>query len=195
MNRVRATLELWRYVARHRAIKTALGALALLALVNLGALSAWWPAAREHRDIVARIEAQRRATVEAMQAADVARAFRAASKAAEILEQKLNAAGGQSDLVKGFERIAAKRNVRIIATAYEEAKPQGAYSPLYLDVGLQASYASLREFLADIHALPVWIEIQELNLESTRERPGLIKANLRLLTYRQAAKREVARAP
>ena len=195
MNYVRPFLENWRYAARHPAVKAALTSLAFLVIMAGVAFGYWWPAHREQRDLIAQIETQRRATVDALQAVEVARAYQAAKSTAGTLEQKLNAAGGQADLVKSIERIAAQRGVRIVSQAYEEAKAKGQYSPLYLDIGLQANYSSLREFLADLHTLPVWIEVQEMNLERSREHAGLIKAGLRLLTYRQAASRNVALAP
>jgi Tfp pilus assembly protein PilO len=195
MNRLRPLLENWRYAARHPVIKTVLASLSLLVIMAGVAFGYWWPAEREHRSLMAQIDTQRRAAVEALQAAEIARAYRTARSAIEVLEQKLNASGGQADLVKSIERIAAKRRVRIVSQAYEEAKAKGEYSPLYLDIGLQADYSSLREFLADLHTLPVWIEVQEMNLQRSREHAGLIKAGLRLLTYRKAANRKVALAP
>lgn len=195
MNRLRPLLENWRYATRHPVVKTALASLMLL-LIMVGIASAyWWPADREHRSLMARIDTLRRAAVEAMQAADVARAYRAVQSAVEVQEQKLNTPGGQADLVKSIERIAVKRRVRIVSQAYEEAKVKGDFAALYLDIGLQADYPSLREFLADLHTLPVWIEVQEMNLERSREHSGLIKASLRLLTYRRATNRNLALAP
>ena len=195
MNHTRPLLEGWRYTACHPWIKAALASLSLLLIMAGVAFGYWWPAEREHRSLMAQIETQRRVTVDALQAAEIARAYRTARSAAEVLERKLNASGGQADLVKSIERIAAKRRVRIVSQTYEEAKAKGEYSPLFLDIGLQANYSSLREFLADLHTLPVWIEVQEMNLERSREQAGLIKAGLRLLTYRKTANRKVALAP
>lgn len=195
MNRLRPLLENWRYAARHSVIKAALASLAFLVIMAGVAFGYWWPAEREHRSLMAQIETQRRVTVDALQAAEIARAYRTARSAAEVLERKLNASGGQADLVKSIERIAAQRRVRIISQAYEEAKAKGEYSPLYLDIGLQADYSSLREFLADLSTLPVWVEVQEMNLQRLREHTGLIKAGLRLLTYRKASNRSMAQAP
>ena len=190
MNRLRSLLENLRYAARHPLIKvTATGLLLLLMAVVLE-LGYWWPAYREHRTLIAQIETQRRAAVDALHAADVARAYRTAKSAAGVLEQKLNASSGQSDLVKSIERLAAKRHVRITSQAYEEGKAKSEYLPLYLDIGLQANYVSLREFLVDIHTLPMWVEVQEMAFERSREHSGLIKATLRLLTYRKAANRK-----
>lgn len=195
MNRLRPLLENWRYAARHPAVKTALASLSLLLIVAGVAFGYWWPADREYRSLMAQLDTQRRAAVEALQAADMARAYHTARSAADVMEQKLNAPGGQADLVKSIERIAAKRRVRIVSQAYEEAKAKGEYLPLYLDIGMQANYSSLREFLADLHTLPVWVEIQEMNLERSREHYGSIKASVRLLTYRKTANRNLTQAP
>lgn len=195
MNRLQPLLENWRYAARHPAVKAALASLSLLLIMAGIAFGYWWPAEREHRSLMAQIDTQRRAAVETLQAADVARAYRTARSAADVLEQKLNASGGQADLVKSIERIAAKRRVRIVSQAYEEAKAKGDFAALYLDIGLQADYPSLCEFLADLHTMHVWVEVQEMNLERSREHSGLIKAGLRLLTYRRATNRNLALAP
>lgn len=195
MNRLRPLLESWRYAARHPAVRAALASLSLLLIMVGIAFGYWWPADREHRSLMAQTDTQRRAAVETLQAADVARAYRTARSATEVLEQKLNTPGGQADLVKSIERIAAKRRVRIVSQAYEEAKAKGEYLPLYLDIGLQANYSSLREFLMDLHTLPVWVEVQEMNLERSREHAGSIKAGVRLLTYRKTANRNVVQTP
>lgn len=195
MNCLRPFLENWRYATRHSAIKAALVSLALLLIVTGVTFGYWWPADRERRTLMAQIDMQRRAAVEALQASDMERAYRSARSTVEVLEQKLNASGGQADLVKSIERIAAKRRVRIVSQAYEDAKAKSDFVALYLDIGLQADYPSLREFLADLHTLPVWVEVQEMNLERSREHIGLIKAGLRLLTYRKATNRKVALAP
>ncbi len=194
MNRLQPLLKSWRYAARHRSIRAALASLLFLLLATAIALGFWWPAQRERQALITDIETQRKAAIDAMHAADVARAYRNAKLAADLLEQKLNAVGGQADLVKSIERVAAKCHVRIVSQAYEEGKLKNTYPPLYLDIGLQANYSALREFLMDLGGLPVWVEIQEINLERSREHPGLIKASLRLLTYRKASNR-VASAP
>lgn len=195
MNRLRPVFESWRYAARHPMNKAALASLLLLLIATGVAFGSWWPAYRERQALIAQIETQRRAAVDALHAADVARAYRAARSNADALAQKLNTSGGQADMVKSLERLAAKCHVRIVSQAYEEGKAKNEYLPLYLDTGLQASYPSLREFLAELSTLPVWVEVQDMNLARAREQPGLIKANLRLLTYRKAANRKVVLEP
>ncbi len=195
MNRIQPLLQDLRYAARHPWIRAGLASLALLLLGLAVGVGYGWPAYRERQALIGQIETQRRAAVEALHTADVARVYRIAKLATGALEQKLNAATGQADMVKHLERLAVQRRVRIVSQAYEEGKTKSEYAPLYLDIGLQANYASLREFLADIHTLPAWVEVQEMNLERSREHPGLIKASLRLLTYRKAANRRLALAP
>ena len=190
MSRIRQRLESWCYAARHPLVKTATVGILLL-LITVGVeLGYWWPANHEQRTLITRIETQRRATVDALHAGDVTRVYRAAKSAVGVLDQKLNASGGQSDLVKSLEKLAVTRHVKILSQAYEEGKAKSEHLPLYLDISLQASYVSLREFLVDIHTLSFWVEAQEMVIERSREHPGLIKANLRLLTYRKAASRK-----
>lgn len=194
MNHLRPLLEHSRYAARHPAIKVALAGLLILLVVSGIAFGYWWPAHREQQTLVAQIETQRRVAVEAMQAGEIARAYHSAKSAAEALERKLNASTGQADLVKSIERLAARRGVRIVSQAFEEAKTKNEHSPLFLDIGLQANYSSLRGFLSDLHGLPVWVEVQEVSLERSRD-SGTIKAGLRLLTYRRVPNRTLALAP
>ncbi len=195
MNRIQSLFQDLRYAGRHPWIKAGLASFALLLMGVVVSIGYGWPAYRERQALIGQIDTQRRAAVDALHTADVMRVYHAAKVAAGALEQKLNAASGQADMVKSLERIATKHHVRIVSQAYEEGKIKNEYSPLYLDISLQANYASLREFLADIHTLPVWVEVQEMNLERSREHPGLIKASLRLLTYRKATNRRLALAP
>ncbi len=195
MSRLRTLLEASRYAVRHPAIKAALASFLLLILAAGVAFGYWWPANRQHSILMAAIDSQRRTAVEVMQAAHVTHAYRSAQSDVELLEWKLDAAGGQSDLVKSIERIAAKRGVRIVSQSYEEARPKGDYAVLILDIGLRVTYPALREFLADVDTLPVWIEVQEMNLERARDQDGLLKAGLRLLTYRKSVQRTLAPSP
>lgn len=189
MSRFQSWFADLRYAARHPWAKAALVCLLISLVFNGAVLAYWWPAHREHQTLTTRVDSQRRAIVDARRATDIARAYEAARSNVSLLEQKLNVSGGQADLVTSLGRLATKRHVRIASQAYEEGKVKNEYLPLYLNIGLQADYSSLREFLADLFTLPVWVEIQEMNLEQTREHPGLIKASLRLLTYRKIVNR------
>lgn len=191
MSQVPTWLENGRYVLRHPFIRTALIGLAFLLLTTGIAFAYWWPGYRQYQSLVTQIETQRRAAVDALHAADLARAYREAQLAANALEKKLNASGGQADLVKNIEKLVSKHHVKIISQSYEEAKAKGVYLPLFLELSLQASYPSLREFLAELRSLPVWVEIQETSFERARDHAGVLKARIRLLTYRRAANHNV----
>jgi len=189
MSRLRLLFAGLRYALKHPWARTAQVFLLILLVLNGAVLSYWWPAHREHQMLTARIDSQRRAMVEARRATDIAHAYAVARSSVSLLEQKLDVSGGQADLVTSLGKLATKRHVRIASQAYEEGKAKNEYLPLYLTIGLQADYLSLREFLADLNSLPAWVEIQEMNLEQAREHPGLLKASLRLLTYRKIANR------
>ena len=195
MNRLRSGYANGRYAVHHPVIRAALASQLLLLIVTAVALAYWWPAYREHQSLVTRIETQRRRAIDSLHTMDVARAYRAASANADALTRKLHASGGQADLVKSLEQLAARCHVRIVSQAYEEGKGKSEFLPLYLDTGLQADYPALRAFLARLSTLSVWVEVQEMTLERAREQPGVIKAHLRLLTYRKAATRKVTTDP
>ncbi|MDH5204649.1 MAG: hypothetical protein OEW36_03225, partial [Hylemonella sp.] len=58
--------------------------------------------------------------------------------------------------------------------------------PLYLELGLLGDYAALRRFTGDLASLPMWLEIVEERLELAGQGNRQVKAQLRLLTYRNA---------
>lgn len=146
----------------------------------------WWPRATERQLLNESVAQARRALTRAMQANDLIAAYRTASRATQTVETKLQLSIKQAQLVQSLARLVARHGVRIVSESYEEGKRQGDYMPLFLQVTLEGRYAGVRGFLSDVHALPLWVEVQDVRLERMRESAGSLKAQLRLRAVRRA---------
>ncbi len=179
----------WRHLfffARHPLVKLAAAACAcafvVMAAVGLGY---WWPAERSYSALSRETEIKRRAAIDSLRAADISRAYASSAKQIEVLERKLNIAAAQTDLIKYLSALAARQNIKIVSEVYEEGQAQNGYAPLYLDLNLQGPYSSLRRFLSGLESLPTWTYVHEGTLGGAQEGAGVLKAHLRLVTYRR----------
>lgn len=159
----------------------------LLAAFLVVALAYWWPKARAEEALSARIEETRRALADAMQASDMLSAYARATRAAEVVEKKLQASVKQAQLVESLAALARRHSVRIVSESYEEGRRQADYVPLFLQVALEGRYASIRGFVREVYALPLWVEVEDARLERLREPAGLVKAQLRLRIVRRGS--------
>lgn len=167
---------------RHGAVSILIAAVICL-LIGL----AWWgPAKFQHAQLSKKIDLKHLATVEAMRSYQVASAHREASQVLDKFEKKLDARTGQADLIRGIARLSAKRGVRVTSQSFDEGREQSGDTALYLELGLLGDYVSLRKLMSDFAALPIWIEVMEARLERSDEGGRLVKAQLRLLTFRMA---------
>ena len=173
------------YALRHPVVRT--GGIIFMVSLALAAVAAawyWLPARNEADALRQRIDAKRKHRVETMYRIELTRAYSAAEREIGSLEMKLDSQAVQLNLVNHLNQLAHKYNVKIQSESYEEGKIQDGYAPLYHELSLLGSYASIRAFLAGIHGLPTFSVIQEAVLSGTRETHG-IKAHLRLVTYRR----------
>lgn len=187
MTGIREFIEAVRYSAGFPPARAGLIAvLGASAMVAVLAVVFWWPVAREHGNLIDDVQRARRATVEAQQTAELIRAYRRAVDTVTTIERKLDTPLRQAKLVESLGQLARKRGVRVLSESYEEGKPQNGYLPLALDLSLQGNYASVHGFLAEIHNLPAWVEVQEARFEGIREAGGrLVRAQIRLVAYRK----------
>ena len=81
-------------------------------------------------------------------------------------------------------RLAAQRGMRVVSQSFDEGRAQQGDGALYLNLGLTGNYPSLRLLLADFSGLPVWLEVVEAHIERVGDGGRLVRAQLRLLTYR-----------
>lgn len=175
-----------RYSARCNAVRHGMYALLAAAIACLALILTWWgPAKREHTQLLRNIDATRLAMVDAVRSDQVARAQREALPALALLEKKLDVRTGQADLIRGIARLASRRGVRVTSQSFDEGKAQRGDAPLYLELGLLGSYASLRQLMGDLATLPMWIEVVEARFERAGEGGAQVRAQMRLLTYRE----------
>ena len=172
-----------RYCLRHPWARSGLAAFALAGVFLVGVAALWWPAQREEQALEREIAAKRRALARAQQSEELARVFERTQKEVVLLEGKLRHGATQAQLVQGFARLARRHGVRIVGETYEEGR--GAGRQLGAELILQASYPSLREFIAELATLPTWSEVHEVRIENAQG-AALQKARVRIVTYRQS---------
>lgn len=181
------TMSMLLYSMRCKAVRQGMLAMLTTAIVCLGIALAWWGTAkREQTQLMKNIDAKRTAMVEAVRSAQVARAQREALTAVVLLEKKLEVHAGQADLIQGIARLSSKRGVRVTSQSFDEGRGQRGDAQLYLNLGLTGDYASLRRLMGDLAMLPMWVEVVEARLERVDASGALVRAQLRLLTYRSA---------
>ncbi|MFL6711823.1 MAG: type 4a pilus biogenesis protein PilO [Sulfurifustis sp.] len=181
-------LESIRYALRGRSARIGAAMDIVLAVIFLAILLVhWWPSASAQRTVQGQLDEERRAVTAAMRANDVASAYAGATRAIATIERKLSTPVKQAQLVQSLAALAHRHEVRIISESYEEGRSQAAYTPLFVQVALTGSYASVRSFLGDVGSLPVWLEIEDTRLERLREPAGQIKAQVRLRLVRRTA--------
>lgn len=168
------------YSLRHPLVKA--GGVACLAAAVAVAIAAgsWWPVQRTGAVLAERLAAERRALVEARQAGEAARNHARNLRDVPLLEAKLAAAADQTQIVDGLARLAHTHGVRIVDQGYA-ARRDG--SGLLVELAVEGAYGSIRNFVHGLAALPVWIEVQEAQLDRSGE-AGDVKGRLRLVSYR-----------
>jgi len=180
-----------RYSLRHPTVRLGLVVAVITSTaVLIMTLGYWWPVHHGHELLVGEVKLKRRMVVEAMQAKELASAYRLASQNIVMLEEKLEADSSQAGLVQNVTELARDRGIRILSEAYDEGREENGYVPLHQEIALQGDYSALRRFLMDIHTLPSWTVVQESRFEGSRKQPGRVKATIKLVTYREAPARK-----
>lgn len=176
----------WHYSRRHPLVRRALIALAAATVVLAAMAAYWYPLYRDVGKLRDQVDAQRREMVEAVYAADLARAAITAQGQFSSLETRLNDRSGQADMVQRMRTLAAKAGVSITNSAFEEGRAVDGYAPLNQHVVVSGSYRGLRQFIGGIYTLPTWSVIEEAAFEQAAT-PGGVKLELRIVTLRKAA--------
>jgi Tfp pilus assembly protein PilO len=181
------SLSMLRYSMRSKAARHAVFAMLTAAIACLAIALVWWgPAKREQIKLVENIDAKRTAMVETARTTQVARAQREALTAVALLEKKLEVRAGQAEIIQGIARLASKSGVRVTSQSFDEGRVQRGDAQLYLELGLSGDYVSLRRLMGGLAVLPMWIEVVEARLERAEAGGAQVRAQLRLLTYRNA---------
>lgn len=184
-----SALNVWMRSAavaqRHPLVRT--GRIAVFVSLTLALLVGtlfWWPAQREQAEAAAEVDAKRKMLMTAMHAKEIARAHALAAKQIDALERKLNADNVQASLVDRLAALASKHRIKIVSEVFEQGREQKGYVPLHLELNVQGGYAGLRGFLVGLQTLPTWTYVQEGAITADQTR-GVLKARLRLITYRR----------
>ncbi len=155
-------------------------------LVAAAALAAaalvWWPAHRADSALTERLASERRALIEARQAGELAATYARNLHAVPQLEAKLAAAVDQTQIVDGLGRLARMHGVRIVNQSYAERRGQ-ASGGLVVELAVEGSYVSVRNFIHGLSTLPVWIELHEVQLDRSGDAGG-VKGRLRMVSFR-----------
>lgn len=168
------------YSLRHPAAKSGLVAVAVAAGMLVLALAFWWPAQRAHDALAASLAEARHALVTARQADTVARLHTQHLQAVPQLEAKLAAAADQTRVVDALGGLARRHGLRILNQSYAERRDGAG---LAIDLAVEGSYASARNFLHGVATLPVWIEVHEVHLDRGAD-AATVKGRLRLASVR-----------
>lgn len=186
MTRFKREISALQFAARRPAIRLAISAVAVAALACLVAGLFWWaPAKREHAELAGLIESRRREAVDAALATDLARAAERAGAGIALFEKKLDAGINQSQLVQNISGLAARDGVRVVNQSFDEGKTHDGVVTFYIDLSVEDSYEALRDFIGELARLEAWVEVQDARIERAREGAGAVKAQLRLVSYRQ----------
>jgi len=174
------------HALRYPRIRLGLRGLAVAGLTLMAVMGVvWWPNWHVASGLHRQIDAQRRANVETVNAIAVAASAERATVQLEHLQQKLRSATSQAALVDNLSKLARQAQVKILSESYEQGKTQDGTAPLVHELVVQGSYRNVRQMLVSLQSLPSLTIIQDAAL-SRDVRSGLVKAHMRLLTFRKA---------
>ncbi len=99
------------------------------------------------------------------------------------IEKKWSASTGQAQLIQELNRLCARNDLKMISDDFEPERSGQAEDRLTQEVVVRGSYSDFRRFLLDVEGLPTLTVVTETRLESGGNKPGLVRATLRLVTY------------
>lgn len=170
------------YSFAHPLVKAGLVTCLVGALLLAAAVLVWWPAQRSNLELTERLAAERRALVEARQAGELASIYARNLQAVPQLEKKLAAAVDQTQIVDGLGRLAREHGIRVLNQNYAERR--GKADGLVVELAVEGSYVSVRNFIHGLSTLPVWIELHEVQLDRSGD-AGVVKGRLRMVSFRR----------
>ena len=183
MNGTRIGIAGIGYSLRHPLVRAGGVACVVAAAALAAAAGFWWPAQRADRELTERLAAERAALVEARQAGELAAIYARNLHAVPQLEAKLAAAVDQTQIVDGLGRLAREHGLRILDQSYAERRDKANGGGLVVELAVEGPYGSVRNFLHGLSTLPVWIEVDEVQLDRSGD-AGTVKGRLRLVSFR-----------
>lgn len=182
MKWVASRLSATRYSLKHPAarIGSAVGICAAVALII--AVFLWWPAHRVHQQLTEQIVAAQHGLQSAQQTQELVQVYAEALHDVPLMEQKMKTAINQTQIVDGLDRLARQSSILIVDQSYTERHGQSK-GDLAIELAVEGQYEALRNFLHGLQSLPIWIELQEVQLAQTGKN-NLIKGKLRIISFR-----------
>ena len=169
------------YSLRHPLIKTGMVASGVaITLVIVEFFGYWMPVRNDINRLSESVNLERKRIIDD--------AYLRAIKQLSEVDKKINSPVGHADLVNNIDNLATHRKLTIITESYDEGKEINGYTPLYMELSLQGEYQGMNEFLVDINSLPTWTVVGEGAISRLAGQQDLVKAQLRLITYRKTEK-------
>lgn len=170
------------YSFGHPLVRAGVAACLAAAAALASATLVWWPAHRSDRELTEKLAAERRALVEARQAGELAQLYTRNLRDVPQLEKKLAAAVDQTQIVDGLGRLALTHGIRIVNQNYAERRGQ-ANGGLVVELVVEGPYGAVRNFIHGLSALPVWVELHEVQLDRAGDGDS-VKGRLRMVSFR-----------
>lgn len=171
-------------VLRHPAVQA--GWIACLVALAIAVLAAawWWPAHRASAALEQQVDAARRALVDARRAHEVAARHAHHLQVVPQLEARLAAAADQTLIVESLGRLARQHGLRIVSQHYAARTDPATGEGLVIELGVEGPYRAARGFLHGVAALPVWIDVHEVQLDRGAD-AGSVRGRLRMASFRK----------
>ncbi len=177
------------YSLRHPLIKTGMVASGVaITLVIVEFFGYWMPVRNDINRLSESVNLERKRIIDDARSVQIHNAYLRAIKQLSEVDKKINSPVGHADLVNNIDNLATHRKLTIITESYDEGKEINGYTPLYMELSLQGEYQGMNEFLVDINSLPTWTVVGEGAISRLAGQQDLVKAQLRLITYRKTEK-------
>lgn len=177
-------LSAMRYSLRHPLVRLGAVACLIAGAVLTTAVALWWPAHRAHQVLTEQLAAGRLGLEDARQAGKLAKAYAMAMHDVPLLERKLEAAVNQTQLVDGLGHLAREQGILILNQSYAERRGESNGGDLVVELAIEGPYEAIRNFLHGLQALPIWVEVQEVQLAQSDDGDA-VKGNLRMISFRR----------
>lgn len=172
-----------KYSFKHPAVRLGSVVCLFAAIAMVITAFLWWPAYRVHQQVTQQIVAAQLGLKGARQAQELAQVYATALHNVPLMEQKMKTAINQTQIVDGLDRLARQSNILIVNQSYTERHGQSK-GDLAIELAVEGQYEALRNFLHGLHSLPIWIELQEVQLAQTGKK-NLLKGKLRIISFRR----------
>lgn len=182
----RPAISAMRYSLRHPLVRLGVLSSLIAGGAMVAAAAMWWPAYGVHVDLTDQLAAGQRGLVDARQAGELAKAYAKALHDVPRLEQKLETAINQTQLVDGLGYLAREQGILILHQTYAERSGESGGGDLVVELAVEGPYEAIRNFLHGLQTLPIWVEVQEVQLAQTDDE-AVVKGKLRMISFRRRA--------